>query len=177
MYDKKSLYALNKRDPEHITYTDAVSGKVTLSREAFSSNQEFMKWKSWSDSEYHREEQEDNRYSRHNYPMVFAADFVEPDTAETVLIARVARKEQIADSIRAVAVIHSIVTETQFRRMWLYYVLGKTEVQIAVLEGCSHQMISKSLTAARRRIFKRLSGSILHSDADITIIKSMRKDG
>ena len=45
MYDKKSLYALNKRDPEHITYTDAVSGKVTLSREAFSSNHDHhFKW-------------------------------------------------------------------------------------------------------------------------------------
>ena len=157
MYDKKSLYALNKTDSEHITYTDAIRGKVTVSREAFSSDQEFIKWKRWSDSDFHREDLGNHRYSRHNYPMDFATDYVNPDAPETVFLERLARKEQIADSIRQVAEIQSLMTETQFRRMWLYYALGKTELQIAALEGCSHQMVSKSLTAARKRIFKRMS--------------------
>ncbi len=155
MYDKKSLYGLNKTDPDHITYTDAIKGKVTLSHKAFSSREEFSKWKRWSDADYRQEEQGDNRFSRHNYPMAFATDYVNDDTPESIFSRKLDRREQIADCRGIVSDIQAIVTETQFRRMWLYYVIGKTEVQVALLEGCSHQMISKSLASARKKIMKK----------------------
>ena len=51
------------------------------------------------------------------------------------------------------------LTETQFRRLWLYHIDGKTEEEIAVIEGVAQQQISKSLKAAEKKIKKISSQS------------------
>ena len=52
MFDKKSEYALNKYDQDSIIYI-SVSGRIRLTRADFSSEEEFLKWKAWSDADYH----------------------------------------------------------------------------------------------------------------------------
>ena len=55
MFDKKSEYALNKHDQDSIIYI-SVSGHIRLTRADFSSEEEFLKWKAWSDEDYHERE-------------------------------------------------------------------------------------------------------------------------
>ena len=50
--------------------------------------------------------------------------------------------------------IRDILTVNQFRRLWMYYVNGMTIDQIGVLEGISHQNVSKSIRQAVRKIKK-----------------------
>ena len=46
------------------------------------------------------------------------------------------------------------LTDTQFRRLWMYHVDGKTEEEIAEIEGVAQQQISKSILAAEKKIKK-----------------------
>lgn len=50
MFNRKSSYALNKKDPNAIVYMDANEAIIRLTREDFASEEEFLKWKSLSDS-------------------------------------------------------------------------------------------------------------------------------
>ena len=52
MFDTKSDYAKNKREKDAIVYI-SVTGPVLLTRAAFASEDEFIKWKDWSDGDYH----------------------------------------------------------------------------------------------------------------------------
>ena len=77
MFDKKSEYALNKHDQDSIIYI-SVSGHIRLTRADFSSEEEFLKWKAWSDADYHQTEKEgrsfnDNRVALDDYLDVVGA--------------------------------------------------------------------------------------------------------
>ena len=77
MFDKKSEYALNKYDQDSIIYI-SVSGRIRLTRADFSSEEEFLKWKAWSDADYHQTEKEgrsfnDNRVALDDYLDVVGA--------------------------------------------------------------------------------------------------------
>ena len=52
MFNRKSSYALNKKDPNAIVYMDANEAIIRLTREDFASEEEFLKWKSLSDADY-----------------------------------------------------------------------------------------------------------------------------
>ena len=66
MFNRKSIYALNKKDPDAIVYMDANEGIIRLTREDFASEEEFLKWKSWSDENYHTEDNQDVVKGKHN---------------------------------------------------------------------------------------------------------------
>ena len=62
MFNRKSIYALNKKDPNAIVYTDADGNLIRLTCDDFACAAEFQHWKDWSDcagagrndGEYHR---------------------------------------------------------------------------------------------------------------------------
>lgn len=66
------------------------------------------------------------------------------------------RKHEKAERRRVASVMVSQIrdklTETQFRRLWMYYVDGMTVDEIGRIEGISHQNISKSIGAAMKKI-------------------------
>ena len=53
-----------------------------------------------------------------------------------------------------VSQIRDKLTETQFRRLWMYFVDGMTIDEIGEIEGISHQNISKSIGSAMKKIKK-----------------------
>ena len=59
MFNRKSSYALNKKDANAIVYIDANGNIIRLTHEDFASEEEFQKWKSWSDENYHTEDNRD----------------------------------------------------------------------------------------------------------------------
>lgn len=52
MYSTNSDYAVNKNDPEAIVCRSVTGGNVRLTHEDFASDEEFEKWKHWSDNDY-----------------------------------------------------------------------------------------------------------------------------
>ena len=66
MYNKKSAYAINKRNPDAIVYTDADKNEIKLTRDDFKSEEEFLRWKAWSDAEYKQAEKNGRGYPNKN---------------------------------------------------------------------------------------------------------------
>ena len=54
----------------------------------------------------------------------------------------------------AVVKLKDKLTETQFRRLWMYHVDGLTEVEIAKREGVGQRRVSTSITDAEKKIKK-----------------------
>ena len=67
MYNKKSDYAINKRNPDAIIYTDAEKNEIKLTRDDFASEEEFLHWKAWSDAEYKQAEKKWTRLLRSHH--------------------------------------------------------------------------------------------------------------
>ena len=65
MFNSKNSYALNKKDANAIVYIDADGNITRLTRAYFSSEEEFPKWKSWSDADYHASEKRDHVHANH----------------------------------------------------------------------------------------------------------------
>lgn len=153
MFNRKSSYALNKKDPDAIVYMDANEAIIRLTREDFASEEEFLKWKSWSDQNYHTEDNRDVVEGKHNTPI---DDLSEAAFSIPAIDVVMERKHEKAERRRVASVMVSQIrdklTETQFRRLWMYYVDGMTVDEIGRIEGISHQNISKSIGAAMKKI-------------------------
>ncbi len=50
--------------------------------------------------------------------------------------------------------VRRCLTEKQYRRLCLYYLEGKTEAEIAVLEGVGQRRISTSITSGAKIVEK-----------------------
>ena len=155
MFNKNSIYARNKHDAEAIVYPSAEGEAVRLTRQDFNSDEEFAFWKRWSDQNYHAEDNADVREARHTIPieLLSAHSLSTPGMEQKLLLSldRFERGKLCAETIR---LIHQSVTELQYRRMWLYYVEGLTQQEIAAHESVGQQRISVSLKAAKKRIKK-----------------------
>lgn len=155
MFNSKNSYALNKKDANAIVYIDADGHITRLTRANFSSEEEFLKWKSWSDADYHASEKRDHVHANHT----LALDELSEEAAfvpamDVIMELELDRQEQIAYSAKLVVQIRACLSETQFRRVWMYFVDGMTLDEIGKKEGISHQNISKSIDAATKKIKK-----------------------
>lgn len=155
MFNRKSSYALNKKDPNAIVYMDANEAITRLTCEDFASEKEFLKWKSLSDEDYHASEKEAHVYANHTLALDELSEEAASIPAVDVCMEQVHdRAEVIHCSVRKVTQIRKHLTDTQFRRMWMYFVDGMTIDEIGKVEGVSHQAISLNITAAIRKIKK-----------------------
>ena len=155
MVNKNSIYALNKKDPDAIVYPSANGKLIRVTREDFPSEEEFLAFKKWSDENFHEEEKLDHREANH----VLSADDLSEAAlavpAADVLMERQherAEKRRIASNM--VVKLKDKLTDTQFRRLWMYHVDGLTIDEIGEIEGISHQNVSKSILATERKIKK-----------------------
>ena len=155
MFNRKSSYALNKKDPDAIVYMDANEVIIRLTREDFASEEEFLKWKSWSDENYHTEDNQDGVDGKHNTSIDDLSEAAFSIPAIDVVMERQhekAERRRVASAM--VSQIRDKLTETQFRRVWMYFVDGMTVDEIGTAEGVSHQNISKSIGSAMKKIKK-----------------------
>ena len=155
MFNKNSLYALNKKDPDAIVYPTADGKTVRITREDFPSEEEFLAFKAWSDENFHKE---DNRDVTENRYRLSLDDLSEAALAVPAIDVVMDRKQQRAEQKRKasdmVVQLKDKLTETQFRRLWMYYVDGMTEAQIAKKEGVGQRRVSTSITDAEKKIKK-----------------------
>lgn len=158
MFNRKSSYALNKKDPNAIVYIDANDVISRLTREDFTSEEEFLKWKSLSDADYHASEKEDHIYANHTLALDELSEEAASVPAVDVCMEQAHdRAEKIHNSVKKVTQIKKHLTNTQFRRVWMYFVDGMTIDEIGDVEGVSHQNISKSIGAAMKKMKKLFS--------------------
>ena len=155
MFDAKSDFALNKLDRDAIVCRSVTGIHIRLTREDFASEEEFLYWKELSDSDYHKRELvgwNDSRSlsleTQRDCPLM---------SAEDIVLAPYLAAEQAEQRRRLLEQVRRCLTEKQYRRLCLYYLEGKTEAEIAVVEGISQQCVSRSLIAGAKIVEKFFS--------------------
>ena len=159
MFDRSSDYALNKKDPEAIVCKSVTDIHIRLTRLDFASQEEFEKWKRWSDEDYLEIERQDHIYHNHTLTASVLAEIVlaalSPEEKVMDEQARMER-EQLYQVVRSA--LETQLTPAQSRRLWLYAVDGLTEAEIASKEQIRQQSVSKRINAAKkilRKVLKR----------------------
>ncbi len=159
MFDRKSIYALNKKDKDAIVYRDAEGNIKRLTRADFASEEEFQRWKNWSDQDYRDMEVAGRSFYDNSFPLDERFVSVGPSMEELLLeVMEETRREQARTAL--VKQIRRRLTEKQLRRLRLYYLEGKNEYEIAELEYVGQQRISRSLLAGKaalKKIFRKFS--------------------
>lgn len=154
MFNPKSDYALNKKDPDAIVYPRADGGLIRLTREHFSSEEEFLYWKRTSDKDYHKREKSEHIQANHSISLESLPEKVTAIQSSEAEMLEQQEREQLRQAL--LAGLDSCLTATQRRRLWLYCVEGWTVRRIADAENVRHPSIAESLAAARRKLKKFL---------------------
>jgi len=161
MYDKKSDYALNKKNKEVIVFRNEAGGLIHLTKDEFASEKEFAKWKEWSDNDYRQEYNAGQSYKRLRKKMREQALTDEyAKSAEQILLKGLHDRERQA----FIAKIKACLTEKQFRRLWLYYVEKLSMSKIADIDDVSKVSVYYSISAAKKRI-KKIFSKLLNEKA------------
>lgn len=143
MYDKSSDYALNKRSRDSIVCKSVTGEHIHIRRADFSSNEEFERWKEWSDDDYHASEKRDRAYSDCKYLL---SSNMEPalESSESQFFAALKRSKDAAEVRR----IRRCLTSRQFTRLYKRFGLGMSVTSIATEEGVSKSAVMASLRSA-----------------------------
>ena len=154
MFDRKSDYALNKKDPDAIVFKTAAGVFVRLHREDFSSEEEFHKWKVWSDEDYHTRDIENNTYWKHTVNIEGIPEQAGGPSPELLLFERYDQMDREQFCRLLLEGINTCLSEPQCRRLLKYYFEGQTEVEIAAAENVSQSKISESICRAKKNLKK-----------------------
>ena len=154
MYNKRSDFAQNKNTPDRIIY-QTVNGPITLTPQDFDSEEEFLRWKAWSDENYHETKREGRFADQH----LELNEFVE-STAVLLDFMDQARAEGVSEEklkIEAFRIAYQYgrrtLTRTQRRRLMLF-ANGMSMTDIAKAEGVKKQSVHESLSAAKRKLIR-----------------------
>lgn len=153
MFDKKSLQVLNKKNPDAIVCSNAAGNYVHITRADFDTEDEFLFWKNLSDNEYEEAEHDGRKYYDNNVSLDEDIN-VGSESLEDKVIAAIDRVTYDRKRAKQLEQVRSILTKTQFRRLWKYHVMDMTEQEIADAEGVGQQRISNSITGAQKKINK-----------------------
>lgn len=161
MFNRKSIYALNKKDPNAIVYTDAEGNLIRLTRDDFFREEEFLRWKKMSDADYHGEEKADHLYYDGTLSLEgLSEEAIATPSAEEGYIAEINLSERQLLGKLLLEGMGNQLTELQRKRLWLYCVSGMTEQEIASSEGIAQQNVSKSIASAKKKIKKFLKNRV-----------------
>ena len=129
MFDRKSDYAMNKKESDAIVCKSVTDIHTRLTREDFASDQEFQEWKVWSDQDYRDTEAAGRSFYDNSLPLderLVTAGL----SMEELLLETISQAEHNAARAELVQKIRHSLTEKQFRRLSLYYLHGMTEAEI-----------------------------------------------
>lgn len=153
MFDPKSDYALNKKDPDAIVYTDAAGTLIRLTLADFSGLEEFQRWKVWSDESYHQMENAGIAFSKRTLSLHGLSEKAAAvQSPEDTLMETLEQQERRKMCRLLMEGLDCCLTPAQRRRLWLYCVDGLTVRQIAKAENVKHQSITECLTAAKLKL-------------------------
>ena len=156
MFDRKSDYALNKTDPDAIVFKTATGAYIRLHREDFSSEEEFDRWKGWSDEDYRLVDVQNNAYSKQTVSLDGIPEQTGLLSPEQLLFEQYDQLDNEQFCRMLLEGINTYLSETQRRRLLKYYFDGMTQEQIAASENVAHQNIAESLWRAKEKLKKFL---------------------
>ena len=156
MFKKDSLYSINKKNPDAVVYKFANGEESRITRADFATEEEFLAFKAWSDEDLHIE---DKRDVLAGIRQVSIDDISEAAISTPAVDVAMERQYQRAEQRRKVSdmvvKLKDKLTETQFRRLWMYYAEEKTLEEIAEAEGVSAVAVFYSIEAAEKKISKK----------------------
>ena len=153
MFDSKNDYSINKNDPDAIVCRSVDGVHIRLTRKDFASEEEFLRWKSWSDNDYHTMVKAGRGYDDNCVSLIEAADAQLP-SAEEVMLAPIMKAERDEHRAILLEMVRSSLTSKQYRRLWMYYLQGMTEAEIARQEGVGQRRISTSISSGKKIVEK-----------------------
>ena len=149
MHNKYSDYVANKTDTEAIVCRSVTGEDVRLTRADFESDEEFQRWKGWSAADYKQSERRDRAYNDRRLSLA-AAYFLSDRENECLSGEPNAAEQKTRDDL--ISRIRSLLTDTQFRRLWQRFACGRELADIAAEEGVSVAAVSNSIKRAAKRI-------------------------
>ncbi len=155
MFDNKSDYALNKKNQNSIAYCDSTGHITHITSADFSSEEEFLFWKSWSDADYKETDYADSYFHRHIAEFDTIGDSAGSIASpEEMLLYKTEREEQVQEATDLVQMISASLTAVQFRRLWLHHVRQVNVRSIAKAEGVAHPASWQVLHLPKRKFSK-----------------------
>lgn len=153
MFEHKNIFVLNKKDKEAIIYQDANGRIIRLTREVFASEEEFLRWKGWSDENYHDAEKERHVESNHALSLEELPESIAvSESPEEMFFSdrQEWERQQLRDLL--MAGYDACLTDKQRRRLWLHCVEKLSVRQIAAAEAVSFQTVAESIIFAKKKI-------------------------
>lgn len=155
MFQTKTQFALNKKEKGAIVFSDANEKPIRLTHDDFASEEEFARWKAWYLEDLREEELKNHTYLDHTLPMEsIPENLVSIPSPEEIIEQFWEQVDRARLSDEMLVRIRECLTKVQFRRLWMYYAEGMTELEIAEREGVGQQRISKSIIAAKKKLIK-----------------------
>lgn len=151
MFNRKTDYALNKKKPQAILYRDAYGNITELTEADFENKEAFLMWKAWLEGSSHAEEKADHIYQNHVVSLHGMEERIPSD--DFPLDQRADQKEREQRTVTLLGQIRENLSNTQYRRLWMYHVEKLTVREIASREGISFQCVHRSILAAEKKIF------------------------
>lgn len=146
-------YAINKANSDAIVYRFANGEVKEITVDDFGGDElAFRTWKSFSDENYHEEDNHTRSVCRKDISLE-AVEEVDLGYSESCLDTLLSN-EEAAELCEGIEELLSVLSEKQRRRLYLTVIKGMNQTDIARLEGCNQQMISKSINAAKTKIKK-----------------------
>ena len=130
MFNTRTDFSLNKFDKTAIVCQSVSGPNIRLTREDFASEEEFIYWKSWSDSDY-----KDACLSLEDQYGI------QVPSAEDVVLAPYIEAEQRERRRRMLEQVRSSLTSKQYHRLWMYHVDHLSIPEIAAVEKVSPRAI------------------------------------
>lgn len=157
MFDTKSDFALNKFDQDAIVCRSVTGVHIRLTRADFASEEEFLRWKVWSDGDYYDTEKDGRDFYDNGIPLDPRVDKLGAvPSIEAGILAALDAAEASAEQAQRTAVlmeqIKACLTETQYRRLWMFHARKMNVTAIARAEGISKASASRSISAALKNI-------------------------
>ena len=157
MFDTKSDFALNKFDRDAIVCRSVTGIHIRLTRADFASEEEFLRWKVWSDGDYYDTEKDGRDFYDNGIPLDPRVDKLGAvPSIEAGILAALDAAEASAEQAQRTAVlmeqIKACLTETQYRRLWMFHARKMNVTAIARAEGISKASASRSISAALKNI-------------------------
>ena len=145
-----------KFDKDAIVCPSATGVHIRLTREDFANEEEFLRWKVWSDGDYHDIEKAGRGY--YDYCLSLSEAGTTGISAEDIFIAPLLEAEQEERRAALLRQVKGLLTKTQYRRLWMYCVEGMNETRIAEAEHVGQPRICRSLRRAIKILEKNFPG-------------------
>ncbi len=161
MFDRKSDYALNKTDPDAIVFKAVAGVYIRLHREDFSSEEEFLRWKAWSDEDYHVKDLDSHAYARHTVSLDQISEQPGSQSPEDLVFEKYDQLDREEFTRLLLEGINTCLSETQRRRVLKYYFEGMTQTEIADSENVAQQNVAESLWRSIEKLKKFFKKAML----------------